>query len=464
MDFIPEKERNTPVVKSTDVIVAGGGPAGLAAAVSAAESGADVLLIERNSFLGGVATAALMAVFVIGLDKLSGFSKRFIESLTKRGGAWTGSIISFDPETFKQLALDMVEESGSKLLLYANTVEPILEGNAATGVIVESKSGRQAIHAKRFIDATGDADLAARAGVAFTKGRERDGKMRPMTVLFRIGGVDIGKIVEYIKENPDQFTVNPDVQVIDLEKKVMRISGFFDLVTRARERGELDKDCHYIRLEGIQTDRGIAFVNSSRVYGVDGTDVFDLTKAEVESRKQIKQLMAFLNKYVRGCESAYLIDTSTSIGVRETRRIKGQYILTEDDIARYTNFDDSIATLWRRHKPGLPMHSPDAGEGSATDARARDLIVPPHPFQVPYRCLLPRDIGNMLVAGRSISVTHETDAFTRGMFCCMAFGEAAGAAAAISIQDKTALENVDAHKLREVLRQKGVNLDPIQAP
>jgi hypothetical protein len=341
-------------------------------------------------------------------------------------------------------------------------VEPLLENREIRGVIIESKSGRQAILSERVIDASGDADVAIRSGVAHTKGRERDGMMRPMSVLFRIGGLDVKRVVEYAKGHPEQFTADPNMQVTDMEHGVVRLSGFFDIVAQAREKGELDRDCHYLRLEGIQTTRGIAFVNSTRVYAVDGTNVFDLTHAEIEARKQISQLMLFINRYIPGGESAYIIDTSANIGVRETNRIRGEYLMTEDDIANRKNYDDAIATLHRRHKPGQPMHSPDAGEGSAKDRPSRNMQLPLYPFQVPYRVLLPKDVENLIVAGRCISVTHETDAFTRGMFCCMAFGQAAGSAAALSIKNKSPLREINPKELQASLRKQGVEIEEVQ--
>jgi glycine/D-amino acid oxidase-like deaminating enzyme len=463
MKHVHETDRHIPVVREVDVAVAGGGPAGIAAAVSAARNGMDVLLIERNSFLGGVATAVLMAVFIIPLEKLSGFSKELMQRISDRGGAWTGRLISFDPETFKQVSLETVEESGAELLLYANVVEPILENGSIRGLVIESKSGRQAILAKRVIDASGDADIAIRAGVEHVKGRELDGKMRPMTVLFRIGGLDVTEVVDYARSHPEQFTADPNMQVTDLEAGVVRLSGFFDLVTEARERGELDRDCHYLRLEGVQIDRGIAFVNSTRVYGVDGTDVFDITRAEIEARKQVKQLIRFINDHVPGGRGAYIIDTSTNIGVRETNRIRGAYVLTEKDIANKTNYEDAIVTLRRRHVPGQPMHSPDAGEGSSSDGPSRSIILPLTAFQVPYRVLLPKNVDNLLVAGRCISVTHEADAFTRGMFCCMAFGQGAGTAAALSVKSDVSLNEINSAELQRALKDQGVLIDRVDS-
>jgi len=459
--YFVEKSQRIPVAREVDVVVVGGGPAGLAAAISAARNGVEVLLVERNSFLGGVPTATLVPVFVIPVDRLSGFSKELVERLVSQGGAWIDRVVSFDPEVFKQVALDMVDELNVSLMLYTSAVKSIIENGLVKGVVTESKSGRQAVVGNVVVDATGDADLTFRAGLECVKGREKDGKMRPMTVVFRIGGVDVEKVVEYAKKHPEQFTPDPNTQILELKKKVVRIHGFFDLVAKARERGELDKDCHYLRLEGVQANRGIAFVNTTRVYGVDGTDVFDITRAEMKAREQIKQLMSFIKKYIPGCKSSYLIDTSTSIGVRETRRIKGEYILTENDIATHKNHEDAIVTLWRRHKPGTPLHSPDANEGSPKDARTRRIILPLYPFQIPFRCLLPTNVRNLIVAGRCISATHEADAFTRGMFCCMATGQAAGTAAALSAKNKVALKNISIKKLQQALVKQRVNIEKI---
>jgi hypothetical protein len=457
--FIIEKERKIPIVDRYDVVVAGGGVAGIGAAVSAAKNGARTIVIEKNWYLGGVATAVMMGVLVIPVNKLNGFSNEFFQDLIKTKGAYGGSVVSFDPEAFKELAFQKVFESGAELLLDTRTVAPIMEGDRVKGVIVENKAGRQAILSDVVIDATGDGDISVQAGAPYVKGREVDNKMRPVSILFRIGNLDIKRIVEYAKTHPEEFTPDPNLNVLDIENGVVRISGFFAHVEKARNNGELDKDCHYLRLEAVQVENGIAFVNSTRVYGIDGTDAFAATRGYLAARKQMNQLYNFIRKYIPGGENCYLIDSSPSLGVRETRRIRGEHVLTEKEIAEKTVFPDAITTVWRRHFPGAELHSPDGGEGSAEDRASREMIIPIFKFQVPYGCLVPQKVDGLLVAGRNISVTHEAEAFTRGMYCCMTLGEAAGAAAAIASKQAISVREVDTEQLRHLLEEQGMIID-----
>lgn len=233
--WIEEPSRRIPVVGTADVLVAGGGPAGIGAALGAARAGAKTLLVERNGFLGGVATAVMMTTWNVPSRCLSGIPREIVRRLLERDGAIDGGpTIPFDPETFKEVAENACLEAGVELLYYTTLSAPVVDAGQVSGVIVENKSGRQALTARVFVDCSGDADLAARAGVPCVKGREKDGKMRPFTILFRLGNVDIRRVVEYARQHPDQFTADLNFQLLDLERGIVRISGFFDLVAQAR--------------------------------------------------------------------------------------------------------------------------------------------------------------------------------------------------------------------------------------
>jgi hypothetical protein len=457
--WIEEPARRIPVVRDVDVLVAGGGPAGIGAAVGAARAGARTLLVERNGFLGGVATAALMTTWNVPSRCLSGTAREMVQRLLERGGAIDGGpTIPYDPETFKEVAEEACLEAGVELLYYTVLSAPLRGAGRVDGVIGENKSGRQALAARVTIDCTGDADVAAAAGVPCVKGREKDGKMRPLTILFRLGNVDIPRVVEYARQRPDQFTADPNFQLLDLERGIVRISGFFDLVAQARQRGELDKDCHYLRFEGVFPDRGTLFVNTTRVYGRDGTNAWDVTQASVEARKQMDQLLRFITRHVPGCERAFRIDASTNIGVRETRRIRGAHLLTEEDILADKTYPDTVLKVWRHHGPGRSPHSPDGGEGAAWDPTYRTSTADLRSFEVPYGCLVPQDVDDLLVAGRIISQTHEADMWTRGMYCCMLMGQCAGAAAALAVRAGVAPRRLDVSALQQELSRQGLDL------
>lgn len=456
---ISELAREIPVEASADVVIAGGGPAGLAAALGAARAGAKTILVERNGFLGGVATASLMTIFLDYRRHLHGVVAEFVDELVARGLAFAGRVINFDPEGFKEVALEKVVKSGITLRLYSWAVQPVVQDGTVKGIVVESKSGRGALLANVTVDCTGDADLAFRAGVPCVEGREKDGKMRPVSLVFRMGNIDFYRMAEFARQNPEQFQMDPNYQVLDMDRGVLRFSGFFDLAAEGRQRGELDPDCHYLRFEGVDLKRGISFVNSVRVYGVDGTDAASLTGAELQAREQMRKLVAFIHKYVPGCEQAWVIDTAPSLGVRETRRIRGEYVLTEEDIAAGKVYPDSVGSYWKHSGLlGVEIHSPDAGEMSDADPQ-RSKIHTGVCFQIPYGCYVPQGIDGLLVAGRSISQTHQADKFTRQMPCCMVMGQGAGVGAAVAARDKVPPRRVNVSEVQRLLTEQGVVID-----
>lgn len=473
---VTESERTIPVAATTDVVVAGGGTAGFIAALAAARNGAKAIVVEGNSFLGGTGTASMMGAFV-GSHWATGLSQEFLDRLTAAGGApkWDGrkdrtQTTPFDLETYKFVALDMLQEAGVQMRFYTNVSDAIVEDGVVKGIVVESKAGRQAVLGKVVIDATGDADVAVRAGAEYTVGRESDQMMRPFALLFRIGGVDFEPLLAYAREHPDQIQPqhrHGTLLEVDGERVISRISGFYDLVDQAREKGELDPACFYIRFEDCWPDRGIAVINTTRIYNVDGTKPEDLTRGELEGRKQIRQLVAFLRKYMPGCQDAFLIDVATRIGVRETRRIVGDYTVTDDDVFANRRFPDAILTMRgnvpvRGQGKEIDVHMPDPIEGSKADLLERDpYSVPrePHLYDLPYRVLLPRGIENLLVPGRTIAVSHMIDGSTRNMLVVMRMGQVAGTAAALAVREAVPPRNVPFGKLRDTLISQGMRFE-----
>jgi FAD dependent oxidoreductase len=455
---IREKPRVLPVSHTTDVVVLGGGVAGLSAALAAADTGAKVVLVEKGNCLGGTATAGMMSLFYTPYRCAHGLPKQVFDRLIAVGGAFPGEVISVDHEAFKTVALEMVSERGIELVFHTTFSDVIADGNRVRGIVIENKGGRSAILADIVVDTSGDADIAAKMGAPLLKGRDDDNKMRPMSLLFRLGGVDVRAMLDYVRTNPQDFSQDPNNQMIDLETGNIRIFGFFSLVGRAKAAGMLYDDCHYFRVEAINPERGTMLVNTVRIYNVDGTNPTDLTRAEVIGRRQQKLILEFAREYVPGCSHAYVLDTASHIGVRETRRIIGGYVLTEEDILDGVHFEDSIGIDSNKQNPKGPRHSPDGKEGSLQDAETREMVARLFTYEIPYRCLLPQGVDGLLVAGRAISANHAADGYTRNQPACMVTGQAAGVAAALASCKVIEPRQVDVGDLQVALRKLGTKI------
>jgi hypothetical protein len=452
-----QKENKIPIEGHFDIIVAGAGVAGVSAAVSAARFGAKTLLVDRNGYPGGVTTGGLSGVIWGPSDAYSGLCKNIFQRLLEIGGAQEGKIVPFDPEAMKHVLFKIIEEQNVQFLPYTMVVDSIKESDHIRGIIVENKAGRQAFLAKTVIDTSGDGDIAAFAGVPFQKGR-RDGKMRPMTLIFRVGNIDLDKLVEYAKTHPDQFTNDQNVNIIDPENQYLRLSGFFDLVSQSRQLGELDADVYYLRVESVWFRKRIASINTTRIYNVDGTNPWDLSKAQINLMKQVRKVEFFLKARVPGFSDSFIIDTAPMIGVRETRHIIGDHVLQLEEIINDKFFRDAIYRHTAHMVKGQPTHDPDGKEGSEADIAYRVAKWPRHSHSVPYGSLVPKDVRNLLIAGRCISATHQADEWTRQVPVCFGTGQAAGTAAALSIKNDEPLDTLAIEKIQEELVRQGVQI------
>lgn len=445
---------NIPVVDEADVLVVGAGPAGIAAAISAARNGTKTTLIEKNGYVGGNLTAGLVGPCMTSysLDGETQLIKGVFEELVLRmeatGGAihpskipagseYCGFIVyghdkvtPFDPEAIKLHATEMLLEAGVKLQMHTFVADTIVEDGTVRGVITASKSGLEAFRAGVTIDCSADADVAVRAGVEAEKGRDEDGLMQPMTMFFRVANVDDDVVRDYVANHPDDFR------------------PFASIVTEAKAVGEFP-----IPRKGIglykTLETGVWRINTTRLHRLDGTEVRDLTTGEIEGRRQVAQLMTFFRKWLPGFENAILLDTAAMIGVRETRRIVGEYQLTLEDLASSREFDDVIALC------GYPVdiHSPTDDSGG-TDGKLKTANI----YQIPYRTMVPATVDGLLVAGRSLSSTHEAQSAVRVMPPAFAMGEAAGAAAALAVQNDVRPRDVAIPALHEVLLGQNVYL------
>lgn len=455
-----EEARDLPVAHDADVLVVGGGIAGVMAALAAGRTGARTLLVERFGSLGGTGTAAMMNLFYVPYAASRGLIRELFDRLIGRGGAIPGEFVVYDPELYKVTALEMLAEAGARVLLHTFVSDVVLDGRDLRGIVAENKSGRQAILSRVTVDASGDGDIAARAGAPYIKGRERDGKMRPMTLIFRMGGVDVPRLVEYVRLHPDDFSPDPLQCMLDLEHQMIRIFGFFKMVEEAKARGELWPDCYYFRVESVLPDRGVLTVNATRVYGVDGTNAEDLSRAEIETRHQMIRLAAWARARVPGFERSFILDSANTIGVRETRRIRGEYLMTEEDILAGRHYDDVVGVDANQQNPRQQGgHPPDGKEGGPQDAEAREMVAKMFVYEIPYRALVPREIDGLLVAGRCLSVDHHADVYTRNQGTAMATGVAAGVAGALSARAGVAPRSVDIRAVQRELTRLGVDLE-----
>lgn len=417
-----------------DVIVAGGGPTGIIAAIAAARCGAKVLLIERYGFLGGLATFHLPILSFLdsnGAQMVSGIPEEFIQRVKSMGGSpghFTHPVLQsytpVDSEIVKNVALLMMQESKVNLLLHNMVVNVEASNDIINNLLVQSKSaGYHKYSSSIIIDATGDADIAFKSGVPVRVGREKDGLTQAATLLFRMGNVNLEEVRKYLIKYPEESYYPLE----DIENTYI-FMGFKKLVEKGKLHGDYNIPRDYLIFHRIIREDEVA-INTGKILGL-ALDVGDLTEAEIEGRKQMSQLVNFLKKYVPGFAKAYLIDSTVQIGIRETRRIIGDYVLSTEDVLSGHKFSDGIT----RSRYPLDIHDPSL-EGSFLQQLSS-------PYEIPYRCLIPRVIRNLLVAGRCISGTHEALSSARVMGTCMAMGQAAGVAAALC-----ALEGIPPNKL-----------------
>lgn len=440
-----------------DVLVAGGGVAGIAAAVCAARMGAKTLLVERYGFLGGMATAGLVNPFMnyyssTGEKLVGGFFDELCERMRRSGGMLDRA---FDPEAMKWAAQEMLLESGCNLMLHSIVTGARMEGRRLVGVEILTKSGTEIADAACLVDATGDADLTAMAGAPYDQGDPVTGMTQAMTLMFTVGGVDLRKALMYAKDNPEEMRFpkpSSEDAVNRMLQGVISIAGFYKQIEEARLKGEFALPQDLVFFISLPTP-GQVIVNTTHVGGLDGTDSKDLTRAEIEGRRQVATLMTFFHKYIPGFESAYLLQTAPQIGVRETRRIVGEYVFSRDDVVHGAKFSDVIL----RSAYPVDVHS-SAGKGYSK--REEDDGAPGIPpagdwYEVPYRCLVPKRVDGLLVAGRCVSATYEGQGAVRIMPNCMALGQAAGTAAALCVQKGVSPRKLDTGILRKKLLEDG---------
>ena len=450
-----EYKVDLPVYRDVDVVVVGAGPAGIAAAISAARNKAKVFVFDKWGCVGGMATMGGVGPFMTSFDSsgnnqiIRGVFDELIQRMKNIGGAihpkdigpecsYSGyyeighnHVGPFDHEPFKMVATEMIQESGAELLLHTGFVDVLKEGDRLSGVIISNKAGISVVKAKIVIDCTGDGDVAARSGETFDLGR-KDGNIQAATMFFRVCNVDVEKM---------------DAHMAEHNGEIKPFFGPYSWLIR-----EKHKDWEGINRAEVclfqNPTKGEFRMNVTRILDVDGTKPEDLTRAEIEGTKQAVKAFNFLKKNAPGFENAHFMGTAATIGIRETRHIHGKYWLTGEEAENCQVPDTSIAAF----ATNIDTHNKDDNKGTF-------ITIQQGPYYgVPYECLVPQKTDNLLLAGRHISADATAASSLRMMPCCMALGQAAGTAAALAVKNNKAPANVDVKELQALMKEQGAYL------
>lgn len=457
--------------RAYDIVVIGGGIAGCCAATAAARAGREVLLIEHYGFLGGWATAALVNPFMShcasdGKPLVAGLYEE-IRARLRDLGSLLGNC--FDSEVMKTVLLQMTLESGARLRLHTYLDSAAYEPDGSILVTTHSKSGPERFRSRVLIDCSGDGDAAVSLGARFEMGDEQ-GLPQAVTLMFDVGGVDLQRAMTYVRDHPDQMLfpkLAPDADPAALARGVISVAGYYDLVAQAREDGEYDVPGDLIfyvgrprgrSLEGAHDQwAGEVVFNTTHVGGIDPTNAEDLTRAQIEGRRQMMSVVSFVRKRMPGFESSYLLRSAPHVGVRETRRVTGEYVFGAEDVVEGRKFQDAICRL----AYPVDVHSGRGDGYTRKNVRAAPRTPPPGDwYEIPYRCLVPLEIENVLVAGRCVSSTQAGHGAIRIMPSCAAMGQAAGTAAALAVASGTAPRRIDTRELVRQLAAQGAICSP----
>lgn len=457
-------------IKECDVLVLGAGPSGLSAALSAARNGAKVLLVEKNGYLGGNMTIGLPLLGFLDKDGrtvVRGIAQEFIDDLraykTPYGYAASShlacpmhnSVTLYDHEIFKFVAIRKVLDAGIEVLLHADIVSTNVDSGTLKSVELMGKGWRIDVRAKVFIDATGDGDMAYLTGASYAKGQKGTGTIQPPTLMFTVRGVDIDKTIQFVAEDPEQmelcsstecgagfdasfFSANPNHVMVGLRK----------LFTKLREEGKLpvNRDT-LIYIKSLLPNE--VHLNCTRHLNTDGSDVFSLTRAEIEGHLQIEQFVETLRQYVPGFEECYITQIYPSMGVRESRRFKGIRELTEDEAVRGDIDEETIGI-------GSYIIDIHMGDGSGT------IVKKIPPYGLPYGITVSGEIEGLMFAGRCASMDAVVMSSARVMPICMAIGEGAGVGAALAVKQGISPKDVDVQEIRKILLASNVLLAPVE--
>ncbi|MDL2229154.1 FAD-dependent oxidoreductase [Treponema sp. OttesenSCG-928-L16] len=422
-------KNDIPAIGSYDVIVCGSGPSGICAAVSSARMGKSTLLLERQGMVGGALTSMLVGPTMGRVCK--GTMTDEINALL---GGDPSIKMAFDIEEAKIKLTELLAAANVKVYLQAQIADVFMENNTITGLLIASPDGLKAVYGKVIIDATGDGTVSHFAGADFETGRESDKLMQPVSLMFRLYGIDETKVLK--KENWTYDIRMPNTP---------EAKRFLEFCVAASKTGALPEAVSLVRL--YRTSRpGECHVNATHKNYINGTKLEDIGSAEIELRKQIPIIRDFLKKSVPGFENCFVQNSAVTLGVRDTRRIIGDYVLTHEDLLSGRKFEDVIVhNAWFY----MDIHNITGGGQTLTDVL---------PYDIPYRCLVPLKIEQLLTTGRCISGTHKAEASYRIMNICMATGQAAGIAAALAAEKNISPRKLNYQEVQKVLTSLGIDL------
>lgn len=473
----------------TDVLVVGGGTAGFVAAIAAARNGAQVILVEQRDHLGGAHSGGMvfmirsMRHMQLPRDKAKktrfessfddqqivfSIAQEYLDRMIAVKSAWgsKGQATTrqmFDPEMAKWVIEQMVVESGVDVWFYSQATDVLLSGNAVTGLVVENLQERIEINAKVTIDATGDGDVCAAAGAPFEKGSPEDGRCQPLTLYFGIAGVNLEKTLSYMKDNADEFGEEyvDTLFLLRKEEKPITLCSFRSKIKEALANGDYPIPYGIDKLNPETTNYpvrplyrngkiryDVMYYNVNMAFNVDATDRKELTKATIAMRDIAVKMAAFYRKYIPGYEDSYLLHTAQQVGIRDSRRIVGDYTLTENDALSGRTFTDAIG----RYGSVVDVHDKGGKDTHFAEIGGAGW------FHIPYRILLPRGIKRLLVAGRCVSADYIAQGCTRSQAACMVTGQATGTAAALAIKAGVEPRDINIPELQKVLASQNQSI------
>lgn len=454
-----EQKNRAKELDKYDVIVVGGGPGGIPAAIAAARLGSKTLLVEKHPFLGGVAATGLPILAFLdrtGQQVVKGIGDEMIKRLRAIGGSFDShipcpihnSFTPVNPYLLRSVAVEMCEEAGVSLLFSTEIQDVYTEGGKVTGLSLFSRGVSYQLNCDVLIDATGDGTAAYMAGADYEMSNAKGGNLQPVSLIFSVGNVNIPEMLEYLKEHPETFAT-PDTYgegiayTLDyfLDLQSFYFTGFEEFIQQAKDNGDFDIPRDRV-IFAKQPNKNEIVVNATRMINVDPTDPESLSKAEIEGHRQVHMLVNFFKKYCPGFKDIFLANIAVGTYARESRRITGIKTLTKADIDTLSIPEDTVALA------GYNVDIHEAGVGL-------NLLPSAHAIGIPYGCLVSQNIDGLLTSGRCISVEPYPFGLTRAMATCMAIGEAAGTAAALAIQNKVSLREVNVCELQGTLERNG---------